>query len=85
MAYEILFAKRAFDQFGKLEKDVREKIADKLETICDDPFKHVRKLHGFNLYRLRVGDYRVIMSIEKGKLIVFVLEVGHRNTVYRKY
>ena len=85
MAYEILFTKRAFDQFRKLEKDVREKIASKLKSICSDPFRYVKKLHGFDMYRMRVGDYRVIMSIEKGKLVVFVLDVGHRKVIYRNY
>lgn len=42
-------------------------------------------MKGFSLYRLRVGEYRVIMSIERERMVVFVLEVGHRSTVYRKY
>jgi mRNA interferase RelE/StbE len=45
----------------------------------------VKKLKGFDLYRLRVGDYRVIMSIEKKKIIIFVLDVGHRSVIYRNY
>lgn len=85
MTYEIIFTKEAFEQFEKLEKGVRERISSGLESICGNPFRHVKKLHGFDLYSLRVGDYRVIMSIEMGRLIVFVLEVGHRKVVYRKY
>jgi len=62
-----------------------KRIIDKVEKISKNPFKFVKKLKEFNLFRLRVGDYRVIMSIEKKKMIIFVLEVGHRRVIYRRY
>lgn len=45
----------------------------------------VKRLKGFNLYALRVGDYRVIMSIENKLLVIFVLDVVHGSVIYRKY
>ena len=36
-----------------------------------------------NLYRLRVGDYRVIYQVDGGKLVILVVHVGHRKDVYR--
>lgn len=69
----------------KLSKDVAKRIINKVESIREDPFKFVIKLRRFNLYKLRVGGYRVIMSIDRGKMIVFVLEVGHRSVIYRKF
>ncbi|OPY24785.1 MAG: Plasmid stabilization system protein [Methanomethylovorans sp. PtaU1.Bin073] len=53
----------------------------------DDPKAHVKKLKGSPkspLYSLRIGEYRVIMSIDGDKLIIFVIEVGHRSVIYRK-
>ena len=45
----------------------------------------VKKLRdGDNLYRLRVGDYRVIYQIQEKRLIVLVIAVGHRAEVYRR-
>jgi mRNA interferase RelE/StbE len=85
MKYEVRWTESSLKQLGKLDKSVAKRIVDKMEFISEDPFAHVQKLSGLGLYRLRVGDYRVIMSIERGKMIVFVLEVGHRSVIYRKY
>jgi mRNA interferase RelE/StbE len=85
MKYEVKWTETSLRQLEKLEKSIARWIIDKVEFISEDPFTHVQKLKGFGLYRLRVGDYRVIMSIERKKMIVFVLEVGHRSVIYRKY
>lgn len=85
MKYEIKWAETALRQLEKLGKSIVKRIVDKVESVSKDPFMYVQKLRGSGLYRLRVGDYRVIMSIERKKMIVFVLEVGHRRVIYRKY
>lgn len=85
MRYEVKWTETSLRQLEKLDRSVAKRIVDKVESISDDPLMYVQKLMGFGLYRLRVGDYRVIMSIERKKMIIFVLEVGHRSVVYRKY
>jgi mRNA interferase RelE/StbE len=85
MRYEVKWAETSLKQLEKLDRSAAKRIVDKVEFISEDPFMHIQKLRGFDLYRLRVGDYRVIMSIERKKMIVFVLEVGHRSVIYRKY
>jgi mRNA interferase RelE/StbE len=85
MKYEVKWAESSLKQLEKLDKSVAKRIIDKVEFVSENPFAYVQKLKGFGLYRLRVGGYRVIMSIERKKMIVFVLEVGHRSVVYRKY
>jgi mRNA interferase RelE/StbE len=72
-------------QLENLEKSIAERIVDKVESIKDNPFHYVRKLKEYDFYRLRVGDYRVIMSIDNWKLIILVIEVGHRKNIYKKY
>jgi len=85
MAYKIKWTEVSLKQLEKLDRSVSKRIVDKVESIAENPFSFVTKLKGFELYRLRVGDYRVIMSIEGEKMIVFILEVGHRSVIYRKY
>jgi len=84
MTYSIVFSSKARDQFNKLERIVQERIVAALERIRIRPETHVIKLVGDPGYRLRVGDHRVIMDIDRGKLVILVLTVGHRKTVYRK-
>ena len=42
-----------------------------------------RKLRGSELWRVRVGDYRILYSIEEARLVVLVIKIGHRREVYR--
>lgn len=85
MKYEVKWTKTSLDQLKKLDKNIAKRVMDKVEEITKNPFNFVKKLKQFNLFRLRVGDYRVIMSIENKKMIIFVLEVGHRSVIYRNY
>ena len=86
--YSILYSPAARKDIQKLPVDVAKNIVNSIKEIRDNPKVHVKKLKGSPkspLYSLRVGEYRVIMSIEGDKLIVFVIEVGHRSKIYRKY
>ncbi|WP_340818114.1 type II toxin-antitoxin system RelE/ParE family toxin [Methanolobus sp. WCC4] len=86
--YSILYSPAALKDLKKLPRDIAAKIVTSIKDISENPKDHVKKLKGFPdspIYSLRVGDYRVIMSIEGEKLVIFVIEVGHRKKIYRKY
>jgi len=83
MSYEILFTDTSRRQFNKLEKSVQERIIAALERIRIRPEAHVKKLVGDSGYRLRVGQYRVILDIYKDKLIILVIKIGHRKNIYK--
>jgi len=84
MTYSIVFSSKARDQFKKLDRIVQERIVAALERIRIRPESHVKKLVGDPGYRLRVGDHRVIVDIDMGRLLILVLAVGHQKTIYRK-
>ncbi len=81
--YRIIFTDLAKKQFLKLPRNVRERIKNSLVRIRISPFKHVKKLIGIPRYSLRVGSYRIIINIDKGKLVILVLEMGHRRKIYK--
>ena len=83
MTYAIEFSEPAEKQFRKLEKSVQERIFLALERIKIRPYDFVKKLVGVPYYRFRVGDYRIILDIRNDKLIIFVIEVGHRKNIYK--
>jgi len=61
-------------------------IRVKLEQLATDPTAsrtNVKRLTGREGYRLRVGDWRVIYELDKGRLIVLVLTIGPRGGIYR--
>lgn len=82
MKYEICFSEKALRQLEKLEKNIQRRIIATLERIRIRPETYVTKLVGDPGYKLRVGDYRVIMDIENKKLTILVLKVGHRKNIY---
>ncbi|MEK6932868.1 MAG: type II toxin-antitoxin system RelE/ParE family toxin [Nanoarchaeota archaeon] len=80
--YEIIFSQTALNQFKKLEKITQERIIKTLERIKIRPEAYVKKLVNDPGYRLRVGDYRVILDIDKNKLLILVIKIGHRRNIY---
>lgn len=83
MTYEILFSDKAFQQLKKLDRPVQERIIATLERIRIRPETYVTRLMGDPGYRLRVGVYRVILDIDKERLLILVLKVGHRKRIYK--
>jgi len=82
MTYEIIFSDKALRQIKKLEKNVQERIIAVLERIRIRPETYVTKLVGDPGYKLRVGDYRVILDIDNKILRILILKVGHRKNIY---
>ena len=81
--YQIEFSKLAESQLNKLEQNMQERIIDVLERIKIRPHHFVNRLVGSPYYRLRVGDYRIILDIKQDKTIIFVIELGHRKNIYK--
>ena len=69
-----------------LPKSVIGRVMKRLELLADDPFpRHALKLEGGEpLYRLRVGDYRIVYGVDQDAKAVIVHYVRHRREVYRK-
>jgi mRNA interferase RelE/StbE len=83
--YSISFARSARKELERLSGDVAERILAKIETLAESPRPvGVIKLHGQkNLWRMRVGDYRVVYSIDDFSKAVDVSVIRHRRDVYR--
>ena len=82
MPFAIIWSESATRQLRKLHRGVGRRIFDKVGKLAGDPFRWVRRMSGVAAYRLRVGDYRVLLDIQEGELRILVIEVGHREAVY---
>ncbi len=83
--YEVEISRTAEKQLRKLAAPDRRRIAHALVGLGDDPFPPgSRKLSGYaDVFRVRVGTFRVLYSVEGRKLIVIILKIGHSKDVYR--
>jgi len=84
MVYEVIFSKKAEDQLKRLEKNMQERIISVLERIKIRPEIYASKLVGDPGYKIRMGDYRAIIDIDRNNLIILVIKVGHRKNVYKR-
>lgn len=84
MTFEIRWTETTFKKLQKLDRAAQERIIERLDEAAADPFAMAKKLSGVNLYSIRVRDYRVIVSIEKRKMLVVVVDLGHRSKIYKK-
>ncbi len=87
-AYRIAFTKSAKKEFDLLPSQIQEKVLEALSFLAHNPFSEllrVKRLKGApSLYRLRVGDYRVVYEIRGEVLTIVVIKIGHRREVYRR-
>jgi mRNA interferase RelE/StbE len=90
MIWDVAFTSKAKHDLRRLPKAEAQRITDEVTSLANEPYPlhHVKKLKGHQsnpVYSLRVGEYRVILTIEDNLMIITVIEVGNRRTVYRKY
>lgn len=88
--YSIVFTKKAEKELDKLPAKIADQIADEIEMLATEPRPHgYKKLSDFripnapsDLYRIQIGDYRVVYSIEDTVLTIQIFRVKHRSKVY---
>ena len=81
--YSIKWEMRALKEVENLERSIAIRIFNKLETLKENPSAtDVKKLKGQEMYRMRVGDYRIIFSIVGKDIIIW--KVSHRKNVYEQ-
>lgn len=88
MKYDVEYSQRAIKNLKKLDKRTRDVIlawVDENLDGCENPRTKGKGLtsNRSGEWRYRVEDYRIIADIQDGKLLVLVVEIGHRKKVYR--
>jgi len=79
-------AKPAFERsFDRLPPEAQRRVSARIDSLADDPRPDgCQKLAGSaDLYRVRVGEYRVIYQVSDAALVVLLLKAAHRREVYR--
>ena len=84
---KVIFTKASKKQLKKLDSSISKRILDYLEQLelLDDPRPRGKALTSnlAGLWRYRVGDYRIFCRIYDDKLVITVIEIAHRSTIYR--
>ena len=82
--YTVRFKASADKAMRKLPHQIQERIALAVKALREDPRpRGCKKLKGADdLWRIRVGEYRVVYTIRDDELLVLVVRVAHRKDVY---
>ena len=85
--WQVIIHRKAEKTLKRLRGEMLERTRDVIRSLAEDPRPiGYKKMSGYdNLYRVRIGDWRMIYAIEEDKLIVLVLEVAPRGSIYRNY
>jgi mRNA interferase RelE/StbE len=89
MTWTIKISSKAEAYFTRLDKDLRKRIKKDLQELaeCNSPIehRHVKPLTGElkGLYRLRVGDYRIVFALMPEILIIAIVNIAPRGDVYK--
>ena len=86
-SYTVEFTKSAKKEFDRLPSRVKNSVLECLAILVQNPFTKILAIKKLkivkNLYRVRLGDYRVVYELRRNSLLVVVIKVGHRREVYR--
>ena len=82
--YNIIIKKKAKKFIDKIPQNDKMRIVKAIESLPDG--EDIKKLKGHDeLLRLRVGSYRIIYTVNHGKLTVYVIDAGNRGEIYNQY
>jgi mRNA interferase RelE/StbE len=82
--YRIIIKKPAKKFIDRLPMNEKRRIVEAIERLPEGD--DIKRLKGHSdLFRLRVGDYRIIYTVDNGELIVCIIDAGNRGEIYRRY
>lgn len=83
--YQVALARSARKELERLGQSLRTRVLQRIEALASDPRPGgCQKLQGADdLWRIRIGDYRVIYAIDDSRRLVDVSTIRHRSDVYR--
>lgn len=87
--YDIQFSNRAAKYIRKQDKNTRLRIRNSLLRLSENPYiksnNDIKSLKGLeDIYRLRIGDFRVLYKVDEVKIIIFVMDIGSRGDIYKR-
>lgn len=83
--YSVRISASAEKQLKKLPLGDQQRVAAAIVALGENPYPPgVRKLSVYDdVFRIRVGNYRILFSLSEAEVIVIILKIGHRRDVYR--
>ena len=85
MSYTIEWELNSEEEINKLSKEISLRIYDKIEEAKNNPDHFIEKLKGIPEFKIRIGDYRAILLLDKNNQVLRIQAIGHRKNIYKRY
>ena len=82
MIWKIEWHPKAFKEIEALPKYIRVRIIKRIDKARENPFHFIEHFERKGFYKLRIGDYRALVSLDFENSIIKIEEVGHRKNIY---
>ncbi|MDD5132846.1 MAG: type II toxin-antitoxin system RelE/ParE family toxin [Candidatus Nanoarchaeia archaeon] len=84
MKFSVDISKTAEKDLNSLDDKTCEIIINKIKSISEDPFHFLERLAGYTLYKLRCGNYRIIIRLDTNNNTMQIVMVDHREKIYKR-
>jgi mRNA interferase RelE/StbE len=81
--FDVEWTKEAVQRLKKLENKPAKRIVEKIEGIKDIPLHFLERMVGTDLWKLRVGDYRVLIQLDNEHKKLYIVMLDHRKNIYK--
>ncbi len=85
MIFSVQISLTAEKDLDALDDKTCEYILKRIYRASREPLHFLERLHGYTLYKLRCGDYRIIVRLDTSNKIFGVVMVDHRSRVYKRF
>ena len=82
MSYSVEWHPKVRKFLKKLPKDISARIVLKVKEVKEDPFRYLEHYEGKDYYKLRVGDYRLLIDVDFNNEVLLVQIIDHRGRIY---
>ena len=82
--FKVKLNKQPFKFIQKLDKNISEKILEKLKLLKNNPFHYLEHFEGESYYKFRIGEYRALIDIDLESKILKIRVLEHRKKIYKK-
>ena len=81
MNFKIEFSNQATKFIRSLPNEVKERIKKKFREVSENPFRYLEHFEGDNYYKLRIGNFRALIDVDKN--ILFIRVFDKRGRIYK--
>ena len=86
MKWKVIFTKDSYKQYQRLEKGYKKAVKRQILKVIEQKSADIKPVKGHkNIYRIRLGKYRAILSINFNKKEIYIVNIKKRSGVYRKF